>query len=95
MRTLSSISLILGTCSLVAVFIIPALIGFDMPDIALRLMALIPPAMMLAGLVTALAARRRGEPSRRTSTALAWNALLLILYGAMLVGVFMNPVTPS
>jgi hypothetical protein len=71
------------------------LIASGLSGTTLRLIALSPPIMMLAGLVMALAARRRGELGRLTSTALAWNTLLLVAYAAMLMALFMNPVTPT
>jgi hypothetical protein len=84
-KRLAWISVLLGICSLVALFTVPLLLSrFNLSDAAARLAALIPPIMMLAGLVTGLVARRRKDRSRLASTAVAWNAVLLIGYGAIL-----------
>ena len=59
------------------------------------MVALVPATMMLAGVVMAIAARRRGELGGLASAALAWNTLLLIVYAVMLVALILNPVAPS
>ena len=94
-RTFSSISLVVGVGALIILSIIPLLIGLDLSDAALRFMALIAPIMMLAGLIMAVIARRRGEPNRLASIALAWNGLPLMAYCASFVVLFTHPVTPS
>lgn len=94
-QTLSSISLALGVGSLVASFTIPLFIGLEALGTAVRIVGLVPATMMLAGVVTAVAARRRGELGGLASAALAWNTLLLIVYAVMVVALFLNPVTPS
>lgn len=92
---LSSISLILGICSPVSSFIIPSLLGSDLSHPSGRLVSLIPTTMMLAGFAIALVARKRGEVGRLTSTALAWNSLLLIFYAVALTALVISPVTPT
>ena len=74
---------------------IPLFIGLEALGTAVRIVGLVPATMMLAGVVTAVAARRRGELGGLASAALAWNTLLLIVYAVMVVALFLNPVTPS
>jgi hypothetical protein len=120
-QPLSSTSLVLGVCALVAYFSIPLLLAVRLsdanapsctsspdsrPEVArercIRLeakgdgfIAFAPPGLMLAGIVVALVARKRGEPRGATSTALCWNTLLLLVYAALLLVVIANPVTPT
>ncbi len=69
-------------------FIVPWLVGFSrILEPAVRLVPLIAPSMVLAGIVTAVAALKRKERGFITSVAVAWNAVLLvgfIAYGVML-----------
>lgn len=62
---------------------------------SLGLLALVPATMMLAGFSLALVARRRGEQGRLASTALSWNTLLLIVYAAMFLALWLNPFAPG
>ena len=93
--TLSSISLALGICSVVAPFVIALKIGFESLSGAFWFVAPLSPVLMLAGLALAFAARRRGEQGFLASTAMSWNKLLLIFYTVALIALFLNPVTPS
>ena len=94
-RTFSSIALVVGICAPVILIIIPLVMGLGLPDAALRLIALVPPVLMLAGLSMAVVALRHEEPGRLALIALAWNGLLLMAYCAIFAVLFMNPVTPS
>lgn len=93
--TLSSISLTLGFSSVAGPFVIASQIGIDSLGGASWILRPLSPALMLAGLALAIAARRRGEQGFLARAAMSLSKPLLIFYTVALVALFLNPVTPS
>jgi hypothetical protein len=92
---LSRVSCLLAFVGLATPFVLPWLPGWaELPDAFLRMSAFLPALLLLAGLATGIAARRRGEAASARS-AIAWNALFLLAYAGMTVMVVLHPPTPS
>lgn len=92
---LSNLSCLLGLCGVVVPVLVPLLTLLrELPDALVRASAYLPVPLILAGLATGIAARRRGAAAS-ARTAIAWNALILLGFAGMTVMVYLNPPTPS
>ena len=95
-KRLSSLSIIFGISSVAAFFCIPLLIvGFDIAGSLIQLISIIPPIMMMTGIVIAYKARMQEEPVGIVCVAFGLNGLLLLAYVAIVVTLFMNPIAPA
>ena len=95
-KRLSSLAIILGILSVAVFFCIPLLIvGFDNAGSLIQVISIVPPIMMVTGIVIALKARTQEEPVGIVRVALVLNGLLLLAYVAIAVTLFTNPIAPT
>ena len=71
------------------------IVGFDNAGSLIQVISIVPPIMMVTGIVIALKARTQEEPVGIVRVALVLNGLLLLAYVAIAVTLFTNPIAPT